>query len=280
MKIEFKKMHGCGNDYIYIDCIEKEPAFKIDEVAIKLSNRHFGVGGDGIVLICNSNKADAKMRMFNADGTEGKMCGNAIRCVAKYLYDNNIVRKEFMDIETLSGIKRLKLEVKEGLVKLVTVNMGVPEFKIDSMPLETDLIEVVSKDIEVENKEYKITCVSMGNPHCVIFLDGVKNLDVNALGPKFYKNEIFKDEVNIEFVEIVSKNEVNMRVHERGSKETLACGTGACAVVAAMVKNKFCSKDEEVLVNLLGGKLKICYKEDGIYMKGPAEEVFSGEVEI
>ena len=220
------------------------------------------------------------MRMFNADGTEGKMCGNAIRCVAKYLYDNNIVKKELMDIETLSGIKSLKLEVEEGLVKAVTVNMGVPEFKKDSMPLRTNLLEVVLEEIEVENKKYKITCVSMGNPHCVIFLDDVKRLDVNTLGPKFYENDIFKDEVNVEFVEIVSKNEVNMRVHERGSKETLACGTGACAVIAAMVKNKFCSKGEEVLVNLLGGKLKICYKEDGIYMKGPAEEVFSGEVEI
>lgn len=280
MKIEFKKMHGCGNDYIYIDCMEKEPEFKIEEVAIKLSNRHFGVGGDGIVLICRSNKADAKMRMFNADGTEGKMCGNAIRCVAKYLYENNIIKKKQMEIETLSGIKKLELEVENDLVKSVRVNMGVPEFKKNSMPLNTNEEEVILKEIDVGGRKYKITCVSMGNPHCVVFLDGVKNLDVNALGPKFYENEIFKDEVNVEFVERVSDNEVNMRVHERGSKETLACGTGACAVIAAMVKNKFCSKGEEVLVNLLGGKLKICYRDDGIYMKGPAVEVFSGEVEI
>ena len=280
MKIEFKKMHGCGNDYIYIDCMEKEPEFKIEEVAIKLSNRHFGVGGDGIVLICRSNKADATMRMFNADGTEGKMCGNAIRCVAKYLYDNNIVKKEHMEIETLSGIKELELEVENGLVKEVRVNMGIPNFKKSSMPLNAKEEEVILKEIEVDSKKYKITCVSMGNPHCVVFLEGVKSLDVNALGPKFYENEIFKDEVNVEFVEKVSRNEVNMRVHERGSKETLACGTGACAVIAAMVKNNFCSKGEEVLVNLLGGKLRICYMDDGIYMKGPAVEVFSGEVEI
>ena len=274
-------MQGLGNDYIYVNLFEEKVPCP-EKTARLISDRHFGVGSDGLVLICPPDhpEADFRMRMFNADGSEGKMCGNAIRCVAKYLYENNIVKKKQMEIETLSGIKKLELEVENDLVKSVRVNMGLPDFKKNSMPLNTKEEEVILKEIDVGGRKYKITCVSMGNPHCVVFLDGVKSLDVNALGPKFYENEIFKDEVNVEFVERVSDNEVNMRVHERGSKETLACGTGACAVVAAMVKNKFCSKGEEVLVNLLGGKLKICYKDDGIYMKGPAVEVFSGEVEI
>ena len=280
MNIKFKKMHGCGNDYIYIDCIEKEQEFNFKEAAIKMSNRHFGVGGDGIVLICRSNKADALMRMFNADGTEGKMCGNAIRCVAKYLYESGKVEKTKMEIETLSGIKTLFLEVNGKEVESVTVNMGVPDFKSSSMPLKTDDIEVILKEIEVEGKKYKVSCVSMGKPHCVVFLDCVEKLDVNALGPKFYENKLFSDEVNIEFVEVVSRNRVIMRVHERGSKETLACGTGACAVAAVMVKTNICLKEDEIFVKLSGGGLKISYKDDGIYMTGPATMVFSGEMDI
>lgn len=280
MDINFIKMHGCGNDYIYVDCMEKEANFNIEEVSKKLSDRHFGVGGDGLVLICKSDKADAYMKMFNADGSQGKMCGNAIRCVAKYLYEKEIVKKDIITIETLSGIKTLYLDVLEGKVRSVTVNMGVADFSSSSMPLETNEKEVILKEIEVEGKKYKVSCVSMGNPHCVIFLDEIKNLDVNSLGPKFYENDLFKDEVNIEFVKIISKNRVDMRVHERGSKETLACGTGACAVVSVLVKTGLSEKEEEVTVNLLGGELKISSKEDGVYMTGPATIVFTGEAKI
>ena len=280
MKLKFKKMHGCGNDYIYIDCMEKEEIFNFKETAIKMSNRHFGIGGDGIVLIGRSNKADAFMRMFNADGSEGNMCGNAIRCVAKYLYESGKVEKTTMNIETLSGIKTLFLNIKEKEVESVSVNMGVPDFSVQNMPIKTDFLEVISKEIEVDGQKYKVSCVSMGNPHCVVFVDDVEKLDVNYLGPKFYENPLFKDEVNIEFVEILDKTRVKMRVHERGSKETLACGTGACAVVAVMVKTNICLKEEEISVKLLGGELKITYRDDGIYMTGPATMVFSGEMEI
>ncbi len=280
MKLKFIKMHGCGNDYIYIDCMKKELDFNLNDAAIKLSDRHFGVGGDGLVLIAASDKADALMRMFNADGTEGKMCGNAIRCVAKYLYDDANVKKSVMSIETLSGIKRLKLDVQNDVVKTVEANMGFADFSSFSMPLNTTKKEVVDETICVLDEKFKIICVSMGNPHCVVFLKGVADLDVNKLGAEFLKNPIFKEEVNVEFVEILEKNKVLMRVYERGSKETLACGTGACAVVAAMVRNNFCGLDEEVEVQLLGGKLNVRCCSDGVLMKGFATKVFVGEIEI
>lgn len=280
MKLKFTKMHGCGNDYIYIDCMEKEIEFDVEKIAIKLSDRHFGVGGDGVVLICPSNKADAFMRMFNADGTEGKMCGNAIRCVAKYIYEKKRITKKELKIDTLSGVKQLKLDVENGSVKMVKVNMGVADFSSLAMPLNTEKEEVLKHKINVLGKSYEVSCVSMGNPHCVVFLDGVSKLDVNSIGEEFEKNELFKEEVNIEFVEVISNKEIKMRVYERGSKETLACGTGACAVVSAMVKNKLCKEGEKVLVNLLGGQLEICYKKSGVEMSGPASEVFVGEVEI
>lgn len=280
MKLKFIKMHGCGNDYIYIDYMKKSLDLNLKDTAVKLSDRHFGIGGDGLVLIAPSNKADALMRMFNADGTEGKMCGNAIRCVAKYLYEDLEIKKTKMSIETLSGIKTLNLNVQNGFVKTVEVNMGFANFNTAALPLNTTKEEIVNTKLYVSNKEFKITAVSMGNPHCVVFLDGVANLDVNQLGAEFLKNPLFKEEVNVEFVEILSKNEVLMRVYERGSKETLACGTGACAVVSAMVKNGFCGVDDEVLVKLLGGNLEIRSCSEGVLMKGPAEKVFVGEVEV
>ncbi len=279
MNINFIKMHGGGNDYIYIDCMEKEINFNIEDVAKKLSDRHFGVGGDGLVLICKSKKADAFMRMFNADGSEGMMCGNAIRCVAKYIYDEKIVNRNEMKIETKSGIKSLKL-YKENDKTFVTVNMGKFNFKTNSMPLKTEQEEILNYAVLLNDEKYIINCVSMGNPHCVIFLDEVKDLDVNRLGEEIEKAAIFKEEFNIEFVKLISKNEVDVRVYERGSKETLACGTGACGVVAVMVKNGLANEGEEVLVNLLGGRLKICCKGEEMIMTGEAEKVFTGSITI
>ena len=283
MNLKFTKMHGCGNDYIYIDCINNNVKFNVKDVAVKLSDRHFGVGSDGVVLILpsNENEADVLMRMYNADGSEGKMCGNAIRCVAKYVYENNIAKKDILKIETLSGIKTIELIKNEhNKISAAKVNMGRADFSVESMPLKTSKKEIVDEPVSVDGKYYKITCISMGNPHCVVFVDDVNGLDVNCIGEKFQHINIFKDEFNIEFVNIISKNEVNMRVYERGSKETLACGTGACATVAAMVKNSYCSFGDIVLVNLLGGTLKVCCEKDRIYMTGEAKKVFTGEIDI
>ncbi len=280
MKLKFTKMNGCGNDYIYINCLEKEIEYDLTKLAIKLSDRHFGVGGDGIVLICKSGEADVFMRMFNADGSEGKMCGNAIRCVAKYAYEKVGIKKQEMKIQTLSGIKTLFLTIEEEKVVTVKVNMGVADFNANSMPLDVAKKEVVNEKVMVLGREYFVTCVSMGNPHCVVFLKGVLDLDVNSLGAEFEKLPLFKEEVNIEFVEKKSDDEIIMRVYERGSKETLACGTGACAAVSAMVKNNLCKQNDKIAVNLLGGKLTISFEEDGVKMVGPAEKVFEGEVEI
>ena len=236
-----------------------------------------------MVLIAPSKKADAYMKMFNSDGTQGKMCGNAIRCVAKYLYEKNIVKKENIKIETLSGIKDLKLFVEDEKVNFVVVNMGLPNFSSSSMPLNTTKKEVVLEEIIVSNKKYLISCVSMGNPHCVVFLDedfNLDELDVNKKGPEFFKNSLFKEQVNIEFVKKTGESKIKMRVFERGSNETLACGTGACAAVCAMVKKAEFKKNQEVLVELLGGELKITQKQEGVLMKGGADFVFEGEIEI
>lgn len=275
---KFVKMHGAGNDYIYFDCLKGELK-NPNEVAIKLSDRHFGIGGDGIVMICKSNVADAKMRMFNLDGSEGKMCGNAIRCVGKYLYDNKIVLSDKISIETLSGIKYLSLNIKDGKVKSVKVNMGKAILKPCEIPVNLDGESVINREIKVDGKNYNITCVSMGNPHCVVFLDP-DNLNLEEIGRKFENLEIFPDRVNTEFVKIITPTEVKMRVWERGSGETLACGTGTCACVVASVLNGFCKKNTDVLVHLIGGDLIINYTDDAVYMTGPAEIVFYGEVEL
>ena len=273
---KFTKMHGAGNDYIYFDCLQEEledPA----EAAVRLSDRHKGIGGDGIVMICKSDVADAKMRMFNADGSEGKMCGNAIRCVGKYLYDHKIVQKTDVDIETLSGIKHLKLFAEDGKVKLVRVDMGAASFDPKSLPVLLEG-EVIDRPVKVAGGEYRITCVSMGNPHCVVFADPDAT-DVEKLGRKFENDEIFPERVNTEFIKKIGKNALQMRVWERGSGETMACGTGACAAAAAACACGVCEYGQDVLVKLRGGDLIINIGET-VYMTGEAVTVFTGEVEL
>ncbi len=275
-QIRFTKMHGIGNDYVYIDCF-KEKVEDPKRLAVLMSPRHFSVGSDGVILICPSDRADAKMRMFNADGSEGKMCGNGIRCVGKYLYDEKIVTKNVITVDTLSGIKTLDITEKNGKAELIGVDMGEPEFRPEKIPAVFDGDEMINEPVTVLNKTYKITAVSMGNPHAVIFTDNVKDLPLEKIGPYFENCEIFPLRVNTEFIRVVSKTELEMRVYERGSGETFACGTGACAAVAAAVKNGICEKEKEITVNLLGGKLYITYKEDGhIYMRGTAQKVYDG----
>ncbi|MBQ7641211.1 MAG: diaminopimelate epimerase [Acholeplasmatales bacterium] len=276
MSIRFTKMHGCGNDYIYINCFNQninDP----EKLAIEMSERHFSVGSDGLVLIMPSNVADARMRMFNADGSEGNMCGNAIRCIGKYLYDNQIVSKDVVKVETLSGIKTLHLCIgDDGKVSSVTVNMGQASFKPEDIGLADDT-EYINKKTIVKNKEYEITAVSMGNPHCVTYVDNVKILNLLKDGPFFENNPLFKNRVNTEFVKVISKNHLEMRVWERGSGETYACGTGACAICAASVKNGICDFNTEINVDLLGGTLKIKVLDDyTVMMTGPAKIVYEG----
>ena len=279
MKLEFTKMHGIGNDYIYFDCFKQEVPTP-ESLSITLSDRHFGIGGDGIVLICKSEIADAKMRMFNLDGSEGKMCGNAIRCVGKYLYDNKITEKKELTIETLSGIKRLKLYTKDNLVYSVRVDMGKPEFTPSKIPVNLDGERIINRKITIGKNNYHITCVSMGNPHCIVFHDNVDTLDIETLGTEFEHNPIFPERVNTEFVKIIDRNTIRMRVWERGSGETLACGTGACAAAVAAVENGFCRKGEDIKVKLSGGDLIINYTDGGVFMAGNAEKVFEGVVTI
>jgi len=279
MEMKFTKMQGCGNDYIYVNCLTEEVSSP-ESLSIKLSDRHFGIGGDGLVLICESDKADAKMRMFNADGSEGKMCGNAIRCVGKYLYDNGIVNKEILTIETLSGIKKLKLFLKNGMVYSVCVDMGKAEFKPDKIPVLLNGDRIINQEVEIGNAKYRITCVSMGNPHCVVFCDDVETIDIEKIGPIFEHAPIFPERVNTEFIKVIDKSTIKMRVWERGSGETMACGTGACAAAVAAVENGFCSKEDEIRVILKGGDLFIKYTDETVYMTGAAEKVFEGVVEI
>lgn len=273
-------MQGCGNDYIYFDCFDT-PVASPEELAIKLSDRHFGVGGDGIVLICPSDIADVKMRMFNIDGSEGKMCGNAIRCVGKYMYDVRKIGKTEITVETLSGIKILKLNVENGEMKSAEVNMGKAELTPSLIPISLDGERVVDRETSVAGGTYRITCVSMGNPHCIVFGDDPSTLDLPKIGPKFEFDSIFPERVNTEFIQIIDKTTLKMRVWERGSGETLACGTGSCAAVVAAVLNGFCEYDAPITVELVGGKLSIRYCKDGtVYMTGPAEIAFEGTVRV
>jgi len=278
MKIKFTKMQGCGNDYIYINCLEQEPGSP-ERLSVVLSDRHFGIGGDGIVLICKSDAADAKMRMFNADGSEGKMCGNAIRCVAKYLYDNGIVRKDTIKIETLSGIKDLQLFTKNGLVSSVRVDMGRAELEPSKIPVTLKGERIINTPLDIQGRTYNITCVSMGNPHAVVFCDDVDSLNLEQIGPCFEHNEIFPERVNTEFVKVIDKNTLKMRVWERGSGETLACGTGACAAAVAAVLNGYCGKGEDILVLLRGGELTVNYSDETVFMTGGCAKVFEGIIE-
>ena len=280
MKLKFTKMHGCGNDYIYINCFEQ----KIDDpgsLSIKLSHRRFGVGGDGVILICPSDKADAKMRMFNADGSEGKMCGNGIRCVGKYLFDHNMVSGDQITVETLSGIKKLTAYRDENsIVTSLGVDMGKAEFAPSQIPVLLDGESVIGRSAEFGGKKYDITCVSMGNPHCVVYVDDTDSIDIEKTGPLFEHSPIFPEGVNTEFIKVQDDHTLIMRVWERGSGETWACGTGACAAVAASVMNGFCKKGCDITVKLKGGDLVVRYDDDGVFMKGGAVSVFDGETDI
>lgn len=279
MKLQFTKMHGCGNDYIYFNCLEKE----LDDpnaLSIKLSDRHFSIGGDGIIMICHSDIADAKMRMFNNDGSEGKMCGNAIRCVAKYLYDNRIVTDRHISIETLSGIKYIDCTAEGGVMTAASVNMGKAELTPALIPVLLDGDTVIDRPITVGGAEYKVTCVSMGNPHCVVFGKDPDEIELEKIGPLFENAAVFPDRVNTEFAQIIDDHTVKMRVWERGSGETLACGTGACATAVAAVLCGYCKKGEDIRILLRGGELTINYTDECVMMTGPAETAFVGEVEV
>lgn len=277
--LPFIKMQGCGNDYIYIDCFA-HTVENPEALAIRLSNRHFSVGGDGVVLISPSAVADAQMRMFNSDGSEGQMCGNAIRCVGKYLHDVRGLPGIQLSIETKSGIKQLELHCSEdGNVTEVQVDMGQARLHPSSIPVTLQGETVVDYPIRLSGHDFRITCVSMGNPHCVTFLDDVDGLDIAAIGPLFENCKLFPERVNTEFVKVLNRHTLRMRVWERGSGETLACGTGACACVVAAVKNGICPPDEDIRVHLTGGTLTIRYTSDGsVLMTGPAAFAFDGTV--
>ncbi len=277
--MKFTKMHGCGNDYVYVNCFEEtieDPA----AVSIAVSDRHFGIGADGMILICPSTVADFRMAMYNADGSEGSMCGNGIRCVAKYVYDHGMTDKTTITIETKSGIKTLELTIAQGKVSTVKVNMGAPILDPARIPVVSEEESVVDAPITVLDKEYRMTCVSMGNPHAVIFVEDTQSFPVEELGPYFENHPCFPDRVNTEFVQILSRNEANMRVWERGSGETWACGTGTCATAVACVLNGL--TDNRILVHLRGGDLEIFYDQEAntVWMTGPATTVFEGEIEI
>lgn len=272
-------MHGIGNDYIYFDCM-KEKLPDPEKVAVKLSDRRFGIGGDGIILLCPSEIADCKMRMFNADGSEGKMCGNGVRCVGKLAHDLGYVKGNICRVETLSGIKTLEFTLdKEGKVESAKVDMGAAVLDGEKIPSTFKGASVVNKPLTVDGEEYEVTLVSMGNPHCVVFQDP-DGLDLDRLGKKFEFNPAFPERINTEFVKVVGKNELKMRVWERGSGETWACGTGACASAVAAVLNGFCDKGEEITVHLRGGDLKILFTDKTVYMTGGATLVFTGEIDL
>lgn len=279
-KLKFTKMHGTGNDYVYVNLFEEtleNPA----EVSVKISDRHFGIGSDGLICIAPSDVADCRMIMFNADGSEGAMCGNGIRCVAKYVYDHGIVSKEKMSVETKSGIKQLELTIADGKAVFVKVNMGQAVLKPSQIPVNAAGEDFIARSIEVEGKEYVVTCVSMGNPHCVVFTDGIDGMNLEKIGPLFENHPLFPDRINTEFVEVIDRQTLKMRVWERGSGETISCGTGTCATTVAAVLNGYCDRDREIEVRIRGGALYDTYLENGeVLMKGPATEVFQGEIEI
>jgi carbamoyl-phosphate synthase large subunit len=279
MRLTFTKMNGTSNDYIYFNCFGQQIDAP-ESLSVYLSDLHGGVGGDGVILICPSETADAKMRIFNRDGSEGKMCGNGIRCVGKYLYDNGFTDKTDLTIETLSGNKHLRLYVRGGKVKSVTVDMGKAELSPEKIPVRLEGGCVVGKTVEIEGKPFKITCVSMGNPHCVVFQDNLDLLEIETVGPAFENAPIFPERVNTEFVKVVDGHTLKMRVWERGSGETLACGTGACAAVVAAVENGFCEKGEDITVRLRGGDLLVRYTDETVFMTGDARKNFEGVAEL
>ena len=280
--MKFTKMHGCGNDYIYINGFTQQIAQeKKPELVRRISDRHFGVGGDGAIFINPSEEADFEMEMYNADGSSAEMCGNGIRCVAKYVYDKGLTKKTDISVISCGQIKYLHLFIKEGKVDSVKVNMGAPELRPECIPVlaEAGRERIVDEPISVDGKEYKMTCVSMGNPHAVVFVDDVAGLAIEKIGPFFENHERFPNRINTEFVKVLDRKTVQMRVWERGTGETLACGTGCCATVAACILNGL--TDDTVTVKLLGGEIEITWdrEENLIYMTGPASTVFEGELE-
>ena len=278
MKLHFTKMHGCGNDYIYFNCFE-DPVEAPEKLAVRLSDRHKGVGGDGIILICPSEIADVQMKMYNLDGSEGKMCGNGIRCVAKFAYDHGIVRKQELKIETKSGIKTCVIHEENGKAVTVTVDMGKAILNPAEIPVNLPGDVIVNQPVLVGGKDWNITCVSMGNPHCVIFGNDPDTLELEQIGPNFEHDPLFPEQVNTEFIQVIDDHTLKMRVWERGSGETMACGTGTCAAVVAATLNGYCPKGEDILVHLRGGDLVINYTDDRVLMTGEAVEVFQGIVE-
>ena len=277
--MKFTKMHGCGNDYVYVNLFEEQienPA----KVSIAVSDRHFGIGSDGLITIGPSDIADFRMRIYNADGSEAEMCGNGIRCVAQYVYDHKLTDKTEITVETGAGVKTLQLTVEDDKVTLVRVDMGEPILTPDEIPVVADGDRVVDEPIVVDDKEWRMTCVSMGNPHAVVFVDDVAHFELEKYGPLFENHVRFPKRTNTEFVQIISRNEAIMRVWERGSAETWACGTGTCATVMACILNGL--TDNDVLVHLRGGDLRIVYdeKSNHVFMTGPATEVFEGEIQL
>lgn len=279
--MKFTKMHGIGNDYVYVNCFE-ETVKNPSAVARFVSDRHFGIGSDGLILIKPSDAADCKMDMYNLDGSQGAMCGNGIRCVAKYAYDYGIVNKTSISVATKSGIKYLDLSIKDGKVSMVKVNMGSPILTASQIPVVSETEKVIDTPIDVDGTTYHMTAVSMGNPHAIIYMDEIDNLDLEKMGPSFENHIVFPDRVNTEFVRVLDRHTVQMRVWERGSGETLACGTGACAVAVASILNGHVDADKPVTVKLLGGDLQIFWDqaENLVYMTGPAATVFDGEIDL
>ncbi len=274
--MRFTKMHGAGNDYVYVNCFRETLPADIPELARQVSDRHFGIGSDGLILICPSERADARMRMFNADGSESEMCGNGVRCVAKYVYDHGIARKDELTIETGRGVLALRVFIEQGQVQRGRVNMGAPILKSADIPTTLPGDPPVRAVLHVAEKQLQVTCVSMGNPHCVTFVNEVVDAWVLGIGPQIETHAAFPRRVNAEFVQIVSRSEMIMRVWERGSGETLACGTGACAAAVAAVLNGL--TERTVLCHLPGGDLTLEWAESGeVFMTGPATEVFSGD---
>ncbi len=281
MKINFVKMHGIGNDFILIDCLHKslDDSSFLSYLTKKLCDRNFGIGADGLILILSSSKADLRMRIFNFDGSEAQMCGNGIRCFAKYAYENKLVSKIKFTVETLAGIITPELIFKNKEISGIKVDMGIPKLKRREIPMEgEDTPTVVDETLKFNSKQiFKITCVSMGNPHCIIFVNDVQSIPVDEIGPKIENHPLFPEKTNVEFIQVLNKQEINFRVWERGVGETLACGTGACAALVAAVLNK--KTDRKATIHLPGGDLDIHWADDGnIYMTGPAELVFKGEM--
>ena len=277
--MKFTKMQGIGNDYVYVNCFT-EKVENPSQVAVRVSDRHFGIGSDGLILIKPSDVADFEMEMYNADGSQGAMCGNGIRCVAKYVYDYHLTDKTSISVNTKSGIKYLDLTVEDGKVKEVKVNMGAPILNTAEIPMIYGKEQVIAQPLNINQNLYEVTAVSMGNPHVIVYMEDVKNLKIEEVGPYFEKSSVFPESVNTEFVRVIDRNTVEMRVWERGSGETLACGTGACAVAVACILNGY--TEDQVTVKLLGGDLKIFWdrEADLVYMTGPAEVVFDGEIQI